>query len=96
LENSPATSSKGEHKVRPYRTGTLPGTIGRFIQAFKSWTTQAYIFGVNHHAWPPFEGRFWQRNYYEHIIRNQVDLARIQTYVRLNPTLWPTDPNNPR
>ena len=27
----------------------------------------------------------WQRNYYEHVIRTEVELERIREYIRLNP-----------
>jgi putative transposase len=57
----------GDHKDRPY--GTLENSLGRMLQAFKSLTTHAYVTGVNLHGWPPFPGRLWQRNFYEHIIR---------------------------
>lgn len=33
----------------------------------------------------------WQRNYYEHIIRNEADLARIREYVVNNPAKWSED-----
>ena len=37
----------------------------------------------------------WQRNYYEHIIRNDADLTRIREYIANNPTRWADDENNP-
>lgn len=33
----------------------------------------------------------WQRNYYEHIIRNEKDLFRIQNYINENPLRWSED-----
>jgi putative transposase len=30
----------------------------------------------------------WQRNYYEHIIRNEADLNRIRQYIANNPARW--------
>ena len=74
---------QGDHKDRPY--GTAARSLGRFIQAFKSITTGAYIIGVRERGWPPFAGRLWQRNYYEHIIRNEDDLTRARTYIVENP-----------
>jgi putative transposase len=38
---------------------------------------------------------FWQRNYYDHIIRNDADLARIRTYIANNPLQWALDEENP-
>ena len=33
----------------------------------------------------------WQRNYYEHIIRNELDLQNIRRYIELNPLKWEFD-----
>jgi REP element-mobilizing transposase RayT len=38
----------------------------------------------------------WQRNYYERVIRDAAELARIRQYIRDNPANWQTDPENPR
>ena len=38
---------------------------------------------------------FWQRNYYERIIRDDQELAHIREYVALNPSQWDTDRENP-
>ncbi|MCD6560194.1 MAG: transposase [Deltaproteobacteria bacterium] len=83
----------GEHKVRPY--GTLPGTLGRIIQAFKSITTNRYIAGVKQKQWPPFQGKLWQRNYYEHIVRHENELNDIRKYIRENSKKWDLDRENP-
>ena len=40
----------------------------------------------------------WQRNYYEHIIRNEQSLNKIREYIVNNPLSWQNDqlhPNNP-
>ena len=37
----------------------------------------------------------WQRNYYEHVIRNETDLANIRQYIANNPLKWDLDENNP-
>ncbi len=36
----------------------------------------------------------WQRNYYEHIIRNAASLERIRTYIETNPERWSLDREN--
>jgi REP element-mobilizing transposase RayT len=51
-------------------------------------TTNAYIRGVHTHHWSPFPGKLWQRNYYEHIIRDDVALTRIRQYIANNPKNW--------
>ena len=37
----------------------------------------------------------WQRNYYEHVIRNEAALNRIRQYIVDNPARWAEDPENP-
>ena len=37
----------------------------------------------------------WQRNYYEHIIRNDKALNRIREYIHYNPQRWHLDRYNP-
>jgi len=37
----------------------------------------------------------WQRNYYEHIIRNEDELNRIREYIKNNPLQWQFDRENP-
>jgi len=84
----------GDHKDRPY--GTTVGSLGRTIQAFKSTTTHQYVLGVRQQGWPPFHGRLWQRNYYEHVIRNERELDKIREYVATNPIKWALDRENPQ
>ena len=38
---------------------------------------------------------FWQRNYYERIVRNEDELNRVRQYIRDNPAKWAEDKNNP-
>jgi REP element-mobilizing transposase RayT len=37
----------------------------------------------------------WQRNYYEHVIRNENELSRIREYIQNNPLKWDLDRENP-
>ena len=70
---------------------TGKNTIGDIIRAFKSLTTNEYIHGVKTKKFPPFEKRIWQRNYHEHIIRNEKSLETIQNYIINNPVKWQDD-----
>ena len=91
---------KGEHTVRPYAkalargreyvhpNGTKADSIGRIVQLFKTFTTQEYIKGVRGQGWPPFEKRFWERNYWERIIRDDAELEVKRAYIALNPVCW--------
>ena len=71
-------------------------TLGDIIGAFKSITTHEYILGVDNKNWPRFYKRLWQRNYYEHIVRDEADLERIRDYIQSNPADWDEDEENPK
>jgi putative transposase len=70
---------------------TVPVSLGRVMQWFKSATTKDYGVGVRDYAWPPYERRLWQRNYYEHVVRDEADLSRIRAYIEHNPARWAED-----
>lgn len=38
---------------------------------------------------------YWQRNYFEYIVRDKSELFRIRNYIRENPVNWPMDEDNP-
>ena len=69
--------------------------LGDIVGAFKSVSTDEYITGVKQSGWPAFDGKLWQRNYYEHVIRNEESLEEIRTYILHNPQKWKDDPENP-
>jgi putative transposase len=70
-------------------------TLGRIIGAFKSITNNNYMTGVNIQNWQPFNKRLWQRNYYEHIVRDDSALEKIQGYIQNNPATWQIDSLHP-
>ncbi|MBK2025708.1 transposase [Francisella philomiragia] len=78
---------KGEHAGTP---------LNKIIQWFKTMTTNAYINGVKTKNWQPFDKRLWQRNYYEHIIRNEKSYNEIVKYIQLNSLKWELDELNPK
>ena len=65
--------------------------ISAFIQAFKSKSTFEYIKGVKSGEYPAFDKRIWQRNYYKHIIRNEIDYKTKWEYIDTNPFRWRED-----
>ncbi|UOO38685.1 hypothetical protein IZU99_05425 [Oscillospiraceae bacterium CM] len=66
-------------------------TVGKIIQVFKSKSTVNYIRGINSGIFEGFEKRLWQRNYYEHIIRDEKDYLSKCNYIRQNPCRWTDD-----
>ncbi|HPL69498.1 MAG TPA: hypothetical protein PLR56_04855 [Brevefilum sp.] len=76
-------------------------TLGNIVGRFKSLTARRYLCGVHADNWQPFPTRLWQRNYYEHIIREDQDYQSIFDYILANPQTGPrngntlvTDPHN--
>jgi putative transposase len=70
-------------------TGAL--SLGDIVHRFKTMTTKRYVDGVKQSGWRSFAGRLWQRNYWEHVIRNEMELNRIREYIRDNPAQWEDD-----
>ena len=69
-------------------------SLSDIVHRFKSLTTARYRYGVRHNGWHPFQGRLWQRNYYDRIIRNDSELNRIRKYIIENPINWSFDKEN--
>jgi len=61
------------------------------IQWFKTMSTNEYIRGVKNCNWQRFNGKLWQRNYYEIIIRNEDFHNQVSEYIVNNPIKWDTD-----
>jgi len=68
--------------------GTPPGSLGAIIGSFKS--------AVTHRAGRELNiANIWQRNYYDHVIRDQRDYERVTNYIAANPVKWADDEENP-
>ena len=80
--------------VLPYApTGTFRSpshTIGAIVRGFKSASTKR----INETR-DPRGTPVWQRNYHEHVIRDEDDLNRIRQYIIDNPSCWADDENHP-
>jgi putative transposase len=64
-------------------------TVGAIVRGFKSAVTKR----INLLRQTP--GRpVWQRNYYEHVIRDAADCVSIRHYIEGNPALWLVDREN--
>ncbi len=72
-----------------------PLSLGDVMHRFKTMTTKLYADGVREAQWPPFHRRLWQRDYFEHIIRDASALQRIRSYIERNPLRWRTDAQYP-
>jgi REP element-mobilizing transposase RayT len=80
------------NKSNTKRGGPMPTpTLGDIICAFKSQV----VVNINRYR-NTIRHPVWQRNYYEHIIRNEDELNRIRRYIIENPLKWDEDPENPK
>jgi putative transposase len=76
------TAPTGEFKVKQ---------LGRLIGAFKTVSTKQMNLISKTSGVP-----FWQRNFYEHVIRDDHSLNRIRDYIVTNPLRWDLDRENPQ
>jgi putative transposase len=69
-------------------------TLGQIIGSFKSKCVVEYMKNCleksDEEIW-----KIWQRNYFEHIIRDKKELYQIRKYILENPTKWLEDEDNP-
>ena len=90
LDERAATLSPhvGAQHVAPLRPHVKSGSLGAIIRAYKASVTRQI---GREHGGPP---DIWQRNYYEHIIRDDGDYKRIRLYCESNPLNWVDDDEN--
>ena len=64
--------------------------MGKIVAYFKYQSAQQINLIRNTPGYP-----VWQRNYYEHVIRNEYEINRIRQYIIENPVKWAEDEDNP-
>ena len=62
--------------------------IPDIVRWFKSITTNRYIHGVKEKGWTPFSNTFWQRNYFDRVVRDQQEFDNVKRYIEENPQRW--------
>jgi REP element-mobilizing transposase RayT len=73
--------------INPGAINRAPTGLGEIVRSFKAVATRRIRqAGVSAFA--------WQRNYYEHIIRDEESLNRIREYIANNPLQWAFDREN--
>lgn len=76
--------------MEPAPTSKNKHPLSEIVRQFKTFSAKRINAKKNHHGKP-----VWQRNYYEHIIRNEIELNAIREYIAGNPARWNEDENNP-
>lgn len=77
-------------RAAPLQGNVIPGSLGAVVRSFKSAAAKE----INADRGTP-GAPVWQRNYFEHIIRNDRDLAATRDYIQFNPLRWTLDEENP-
>ena len=77
--------TSGDHTGSPLRD---------VVGWFKTMTTNEYIREVRSGLFESFNKRLWQRNYYEHIVRDECEYVSIAKYIENNPANWDRDSIN--
>jgi putative transposase len=75
--------------LKPAPAATRHG-LPEVVRAFKTFSARRINENRGVRAAP-----VWQRNYYEHIVRDEAALDRIRGYIAGNPANWAQDPDNP-
>jgi hypothetical protein len=78
-------------KIRSYDNNQSNTPFSEIIRAVKSFSTRRIHRILNKSGQP-----LWQRNYYDHIIRDESDLQRVREYIQANPARWEMDEENIR
>ena len=68
----------------------VAGSIPTIVRSYKSAVSYRINLMQNTNGVP-----VWQRNYYEHVIRNMEEWIRIHKYIEANPSMWADDDENP-
>jgi putative transposase len=86
--NSPTENIKGRMQYAPTNSKfrSPSQTLGAIIKGFKSSVTKRIRATTGGTSL-----KVWQRNYYENVIRNELDLHNIRQYIELNPFKWELD-----
>jgi len=91
----PYTGNAGMHPVNhPTEPTTIPG-LPELIRRFKTLSTKRYRDLLAPNNRPATRAALWQRNYYEHVIRDERSLEQIRDYIIGNPAQWDLDSENP-
>ena len=80
----PDEKTKGATQRRPYKI-----TLGKIVACLK-YESAKRINEIN----DSYGTKIWQRNYFEHTIRNEKELNRIREYIINNPARWDEDEEN--
>ena len=83
-----AKAKEGTACRGPTFGGSVAGSLSTIVGSFKSAVTKR----INQIRRTP-GGKLWQRNYYEHIIRDYDDYNHIRNYIVNNPANWDKDEN---
>ena len=85
-----ATGTRAGFKPAPTKGQKPRHGLPEIVRAFKTFSSRRINALMDVRGIP-----FWQRGYYEHVIRDEEALSRVRQYIVDNPARWHEDPENP-
>jgi putative transposase len=90
IASEPAQSRQVAEEPQPDRNLRPAPTLGDVVRGFKARVTRA----IQRSSQPPVTP-VWQRNYHDHVIRDEHAMNRIRQYITDNPRNWDADSEHP-
>jgi len=92
----------GEYQVMPnhfhallFLDGETETPLGNVVKAFKSLAFHQYYTLLKERDSLTFKkAKIWQRNYWDHVVRDDEDLRNCRNYISNNPSNWQGDDEN--
>jgi putative transposase len=86
---TPPTETRSSNSTASKKS--VPTAMGNVVGAYKSLCVYHVLDWIKHNQPNRILGKFWQRNFWEHIIRDEDELNHIREYIYLNPRRWHKD-----
>jgi REP element-mobilizing transposase RayT len=86
-KNIVRTTGRSPQLKYAHPRGPMQKSLGSFVAGYKSAVTKRIRDELH-------DTGIWQRNYYDHIIRNERELDAIRRYIERNPANWEEDEEN--
>lgn len=86
IRDIPRVTVGAQHAAPSRLPEVVPNSVGAIVRSYKSAVARI-IHSLRGHE----HLKIWQRNYYEHVIRNEDDLLQTREYVANNPAQWALD-----
>ena len=81
---APRPATTGAEVDQSTETGTKVLHVSDIVRRFKNQTIREYRRGIEASGWNPYQGKLWQRGFWDRIIRNEQDPQAHRGYIYNN------------